>query len=62
MPQYLIYFNQQWVGDHAEELFEIRIDVKAVIAEMKEAGVLVYAGGLDEELDRLPARTPRAAS
>jgi hypothetical protein len=21
MPQYMIYFNQQWVGDHPEEWF-----------------------------------------
>ena len=21
MPEYLIYFNQQWVGDHTEEWF-----------------------------------------
>ena len=21
MPEYLIYFNQQWVGDHPEEWF-----------------------------------------
>ena len=24
MPEYLIYFNQQWVGDHTEEWFRGR--------------------------------------
>ena len=25
MPEYLIYFNQQWVGDHSEEWFLSRV-------------------------------------
>lgn len=50
MPQYLIYFNQQWVGDHDEEWFLGRVEpATAVVREMKEAGVLVYAGGLEED-------------
>ena len=45
MAQYIIYFNQQWVGDHPEEWFIPRGPLsRAVIAEMKEAGVLVFAG------------------
>lgn len=52
MPQYLIFFNQQWVGDHTEEWFNSRGPLaRAVVAEMREAGVLVFAGGLVEELD-----------
>ena len=51
MAQYLIYFNQQWVGDHPEEWFLGRVEPSmAVIREMKEAGVLVFAGGLEEEV------------
>ena len=39
MTEYLIYFNQQWVGDHTEEWFRGRGPLaKAVVAEMKAAG------------------------
>ncbi len=49
MPQYLIYFNQQWVGDHSEEWFLGRVEPSmAVIDELKAAGVYVFAGGLEE--------------
>jgi hypothetical protein len=52
MPQYLIYFNQQWVGDHDEAWFESRVAPStAVVREMRDQGVLVYAGGLVEELE-----------
>ena len=50
MAEYLIYFNQQWVGDHTEEWFRSRVSTSmAVVHEMEAAGVLVYAGGLDED-------------
>jgi hypothetical protein len=49
MAQYLIYFNQQWVGDHTEEWFQGRAaPARAVVDEMKAAGVYVFAGGLEE--------------
>ena len=49
MAKYLIYFNQQWVGDHTEEWFLSRVEPSmAVVHEMEEAGVLVFAGGLEE--------------
>ena len=52
MTQYIIYFNQQWVGDHSEEWFVERGPLaRAVVEEMKEAGVYVFAGGLDEDID-----------
>ena len=52
MAEYLIYFNQQWVGDHAEEWFRPRGPLaRAVVEEMKAAGVYVFGGGLEEELD-----------
>ena len=52
MTEYLIYFNQQWVGDHTEEWFRGRAPLaKAVVDEMKAAGVYVFAGGLEEEAD-----------
>jgi len=52
MAEYLIYFNQQWVGDHDEEWFRGRGPTsRAVVAEIKAAGQLVYAGGLVEEVE-----------
>ena len=52
MANYIIYFNQQWVGDHLAEWYEPRGALsRAVIAEMREAGVLVFAGGLEEEIE-----------
>lgn len=52
MSQYIIYFNQQWVGEHSEEWFIGRGPLaRAVVDEMKAAGVYVFAGGLDEDLD-----------
>ncbi len=52
MAEYLIFFNQQWVGDHTEEWFISRGPTsRAVVEEMRQAGVLVYAGGLVEEIE-----------
>jgi len=49
VAEYLIYFNQQWVGDHTEEWFRSRGPLAmAVVQEMKDAGVYVFAGGLEE--------------
>ncbi len=46
MSEYLIYFNQQWVGDHSEEWFRGRGPLAmAVVNEMKAGGVYVFAGG-----------------
>jgi hypothetical protein len=53
VTEYLIYFNQQWVGDHTEEWFRSRGPLAAaVVDEMRAAGVLVFAGGLEEEIDQ----------
>ena len=50
MPEYLIYFNQQWVGDHTEEWFRGRGPLaRAVVDEIKAAGAFVFGGGLEEE-------------
>ena len=50
MAEYLIYFNQQWVGDHPAEWFRERGPLAAaVVAEMQEAGVYLFAGGLEED-------------
>ncbi|HEY9294354.1 MAG TPA: YciI family protein [Microlunatus sp.] len=53
MTQYIIYFNQQWVGDHSEEWFTTRGPLaNAVVEEMKDAGVYVFGGGLEEDSDK----------
>ncbi len=52
MAEYLIFFNQGWVGEHTSEWFGSRGPLaRAVVEEMKAAGVYVFAGGLVEELD-----------
>lgn len=53
MTRYAIYFMQQWVGDHPEEWFHGRVaPSKAAVEEMREAGVLVFAGGLVEDMEQ----------
>jgi hypothetical protein len=53
MAEYLIFFNQQWVGDHTDEWFGSRGPLaRAVVQEMKDAGVYVFAGGLVEEVEQ----------
>lgn len=48
----MIHFNQQWVGDHSEEWFMGRGPLaRAVVDEMEAAGVVVFAGGLIEEIE-----------
>ena len=50
MPEYLLYFNQQWVGDHPDEWWQTRVAPSMqVIHEMEEQGIVVFAGGLEEE-------------
>ena len=50
VADYLIYFNQQWVGDHTEEWFRGRGPLaNAVVEQIKAAGAYRYAGGLEEE-------------
>jgi hypothetical protein len=50
MTQYAIFFNQQWVGDHPAEWYQSRVEPSmAAVHAMEEAGVLVFAGGLDED-------------
>jgi len=49
MTEYLIAFNDEWVPDHTvEELREKSRAVRALVAEMKDAGVFVFTGGLDD--------------
>lgn len=49
MAQYILFFNQQWVGEHSQEWFASRAPLAlGVVQEMQEAGVFVFAGGLEE--------------
>jgi hypothetical protein len=49
MTEYLITFNDEWVPDQTdEELLEKSKAVKSLVEEMKEAGVLIFTGGLDD--------------
>jgi hypothetical protein len=48
MTEYLIAFNDEWVPDHTvEELREKSRVTRALVTEMKAAGVLIFTGGLD---------------
>lgn len=53
MTTYAIYFMQQWVGDHPAEWYQTRVEPStAVVREMEQAGVLVFAGGLVEDMSQ----------
>ncbi len=53
MTKYAIYFMQQWVGDHPAEWYQTRVEPStAVVRDMQEAGVLVFAGGLVEDMEQ----------
>jgi hypothetical protein len=49
MTEYLISFNAEWVPDHTPEELRVKVEAgEALMAEMKEAGVFVFSGGLDD--------------
>lgn len=53
MTQYIIYFNQTWVGDHSEEWFASRGPLaNAVVEDIKAAGAYVFAAGVEEDMGR----------
>ena len=49
MPKYLIAFNDEWVPEHTPDELRAKSEAsQAVLADMKEAGVFLYAdGGID---------------
>jgi len=50
MTEYLIAFNGEWVPDLTDgDLRDATVRVRALRAEMKAAGVLIFTGGLDDE-------------
>jgi hypothetical protein len=49
VTEFLIAFNDEWVPDYTEEeMAERGKAVKALRSEMKDAGVLIFTGGLDD--------------
>lgn len=50
MPEYLIFFKDEWVTETTDAGRHQRAhDARAVVAEMRAAGVLLHAGGLDND-------------
>lgn len=50
MAEYLIFFNDEWVTETDDEGWQRRArDVRAMVAEMKDAGVFIFTGGLDND-------------
>ncbi len=50
MAEYLIFFNDDWVTDASDEDWQQRArDARAVMEEMKTAGVYIFSGGLDND-------------
>ena len=60
MAEYLIFFNDGWVTEATDEQWQQRSrDVRAVVEEMKTAGVFIFTGGLDNErIFQNPAQIP----
>ena len=49
MAEYLISFNDGWVPDHTpEELRATSETLRPLIAQMRNLGVLIFTGGLDD--------------
>ena len=49
MTEYLVSFNYEWVPHHTDaELAQKSRAVRALVAEMKAAGIFVFTGGLDD--------------
>jgi hypothetical protein len=50
MSEYLVFFNAEWVTDATDAGWRQRSrDVRAVIDEMKAAGVFIFTGGLETD-------------
>ncbi|MFC6161596.1 YciI family protein [Kribbella jiaozuonensis] len=50
MAEYLIAFNAEWTPDATFEQMQVKSrNVRALVDEMKAAGVLIFTGGLDDD-------------
>lgn len=62
MAEYLIAFNAEWVPEHT--LDELRAKSRALrplLAEMRDAGVLIFTGGLDDDAPVFSVEAPGGA-
>jgi hypothetical protein len=49
MPEYLIAFQEEWVPEHTEDELRAKSQaLKPLLAEMRDAGALIFTGGLDD--------------
>ena len=48
MTEYLVAFNVEWADHTVDEMRERSKAVRALVAEMKAAGVFIFTGGLDD--------------
>ncbi|GAA3804503.1 YciI family protein [Nocardioides panacisoli] len=49
MPEYVIFFNEEWVPEFSEEELRGKSAVlRPLLDEMRSAGALVFTGGLDD--------------
>lgn len=50
MAEYLIAFNDEWVPEHTDsELSAKSRNLRPLLAEMRDAGALIFTGGLDDQ-------------
>lgn len=49
MTEYFVAFNGEWADHTVEEMRERSKAVRALVAEMKAAGVFIFLGGLDPD-------------
>ncbi|MFL6156366.1 MAG: YciI family protein [Marmoricola sp.] len=49
MAEYLIAFNDEWVPEHTDDELRAKSEaLQPLLAEMRDAGVLIFTGGLDD--------------
>lgn len=49
MADFLISFNDGWVPDHTPEELRVKSEtLRPLLADMRERGVLIFTGGLDD--------------
>src|SRR3546814_2053994 len=62
MTKYLISFPSEAMVVADEELPEVSVDAHAVIEEAKAAGVYVFGGGIDEQVEPVLVRSEEHTS
>ncbi|WP_225752757.1 YciI family protein [Actinotalea sp. Marseille-Q4924] len=62
MPRYLISFPGEAMDVPAAEMPDVDVASHAVVREARDAGVLVFAGGLDEDVAPVTVAAERSVS